>query len=440
MKYLGGLAMKKLITILIVLGIISAIVIPRIIPKDEENSDEALVKKVTVEGEAARVETVETYIELIGSTYAKSSVPVMAPVPADVDNIYIAVGDYVEEGQVLFSLDPSDVENQVRQAQLSVNQAQASANQAGVGISSAQGSIKSAELAYELAKSNYEMSLENYEFSVDNLEKNKELYDQGIISEVEYEQIRLQASPESLTILKKQLEQAEQALNQARLGANQASASYAQASVGIDMAREGYEVALETLNDLEVTAPISGYVTALNLTENAMASNQQAAIVIEDLGQIKVTASVTPETIRKINKGDQLQVMIGSFEEPFMGEVTAASLSADSATRLYPIEIIIDNADGRIRPGMFATIQVINEQSVSAVTIPSEAVLPHNGGYIVYRVVSENKAEPVDVEIGMDTGYKVEIIKGLSEGDVVITKGAGLINEETELNVIRGNE
>ena len=432
--------MKKLITILIVLAIISAIVIPRIMSNNETNADEATVKTVTVEGETVKVQTVENYVELIGSTYAKSSVPVIAPVPADVDNIHISVGDYVEKGQVLFSLDPSDVEDQVRQAELSVDQARASAQQANVGISNAQGSIKTAELAYELAKSNYEMNLENYEFAVDNLEKNKELYDQGIISEVEYEQIRLQASPESLNILKKQLEQAEQALNQARLGENQASASYSQASVGIEMAQEGYETALETLEDLEVTAPVSGYVTTLNLTENAMATSQQAAIIIEDLSKIKVTASVTPETIKKIQKGDQLQVSIASFEEPFMGEVTSASLSANSATRLYPIEIMIENPDASIRPGMFATIKVINEQSNSAITVPSDAILPHNGGYIVYRMIGDNKAEAVQVETGIDTGYNVEIISGLSEGDVVITKGAGLINEETVLNVIRGDE
>ncbi len=60
--------------------------------------------------------------------------------------------------------------------------------------------------------------------------------------------------------------------------------------------------------------------------------------------------------------------------------------------------------------------------------------------YVVYRLISENKAEPVTVQIGIDTGYEVEITQGLSKGDVVITKGAGLINEETELNVIRGDE
>ncbi len=77
--------------------------------------------------------------------------------------------------------------------------------------------------------------------------------------------------------MKKQLEQAEQALNQARLGENQASASYGQAAVGIDMAQEGYQIALDTLNDLEVTAPIDGYVTALNLTENAMATKSTSS-------------------------------------------------------------------------------------------------------------------------------------------------------------------
>ncbi|WZL80893.1 efflux RND transporter periplasmic adaptor subunit [Vallitaleaceae bacterium 9-2] len=432
--------MKKLITIFVVLAIISIIVIPRVMDNNQGGSEESVIKSVTVEAEAAKTQKVETYIDLIGSTYAKATVPVMAPVPADVDNIHIAVGDYVTQGQVLFSLDPSDVENQVKQAQLSVDQASAAAAQANVGINSARESIKTAELAYELAKSNYEMNLENYEFAVDNLEKNKELYEQGVISEVEYEQIRLQASPESLTILKKQLEQAEQALNQARLGENQASASYGQAAVGIDMAQEGYQIALDTLNDLEVTAPIDGYITTLNLTENAMATNQQAAIVIEDLMQIKVTASVTPETVSKINKGDQLQVMVGSYEEPFTGEVTGVSLSANSATRLYPIEVTIENDDGRIRPGMFATIKVINEKSEQALTVPSDAVLQHDDGYVVYRLVSENKAEPVTVQIGIDTGYEVEITQGLSKGDVVITKGAGLINEETELNVIRGDE
>ncbi len=168
--------MKKLITIFVVLAIISIIVIPRVMDNNQGGSEESVIKSVTVEAEAAKTQKVETYIDLIGSTYAKATVPVMAPVPADVDNIHIAVGDYVTQGQVLFSLDPSDVENQVKQAQLSVEQASAAAAQANVGINSARESIKTAELAYELAKSNYEMNLENYEFAVDNLEKKQKSF------------------------------------------------------------------------------------------------------------------------------------------------------------------------------------------------------------------------------------------------------------------------
>ncbi len=429
--------MKKLMTIFIILAIISIIVIPRVMNQEKKDGEE-ITKVITVEGEVVERQSIGTTIDLIGSTFAMSTIPVLPPVPAEVETIHVAVGDYVEEGQILFTMNPEDVEKQLTQAKLSVDQANAAASQANVGVSSAKESIKSAELAYELAKSNYEMNLENYQFAVDNLEKNKTLYEEGVISEVEYEQMRLQASPETLNILKKQLEQAEQGLNQARLGANQAGASYSQASVGINMAKEGYERASETLNDLDVRAPVSGYVTTVNITENAMATNQQAAIIVEDLGYIKVLASVTPETVLKINQGDMLNVIISGYETPFVGEVTAVSLSANNTTRLYPIEVIVENKEGLIRPGMFATIQVVDEKNEQGIVVPSAAVRQHENGYIVYRVIDDTKVEVVDVEIGIDTGYNIEIVQGLSEGDVVITKGAGLINEESELNVIRG--
>jgi len=384
-------------------------------------------------------EDLKTYVELIGNTYPNKTIPVLPSMPAEVVSIEVEVGDFVNEGDILFTLDGSNIDSQVTQAEFGIEQASAAVSQAYVGIKNANAGISSAQLAYDMAKSNYEMNLKNYQFAVDNLAKYEKLYADGIVSQMEYEQMKLQAAPETLELLDKQLAQAAQGLDQAQLGKEQANSGYTQANVGLKQAKEGLESVGDTLDDLVVSAPATGYITAQNLTVNVMASNASAAMMIDELQLIKVITNVTANQVNAIKAGDIVDVIISSNNKKYVGTVNTVALTADARTMLYQVVVIVENKALEIKPGMFATVKVIIGKAENALVVPAEAVVVRDGKDVVF-VQNGDKAISVEVTKGLDTGFYTEITSGLKLGDVVITKGVGLIDESTIIKVVRGDE
>lgn len=423
--------MKKVIGFLVIILLVVAIAAPRVMnllnkkASSSEKDNETTV--VAVGGQKVLQGELSNHVMLIGSTKASDSVDIIPEIPAKVNDVMVNVGDYVKEGTTLFTLDSSSVQDQVTQAEISVTMAE-------VGVKNSSEAIGQAEIGYELAKSNYQMQLDNYEFQKENLAKYEILLKEGIVSEAEVEQLRLQASPENVNLLKKQLEQAAAAVDQAKLGEESAKASLKQA-------QEGLRTANDKLKDMSIHAPTSGYVAAITVTENNFASNAQSAVTIQNIDEIIVNANVTESYINKLSIGDDVSVIIESLDNlELMGTVKTLSTAADPRTLLFPLTVQIKNEEHTIKPGMFATVDFVAEESLDALYVPSEAVLLRDGVHYVYIESEDNKVKRIAVTIGIDTGYFTEILEGVSADDVVITKGLGLIDEDSIIKVIRSDQ
>lgn len=420
--------MKKLIGALVIVALIAVIAVPRVMEmQNNTGAAEDNINVVTVGGQQVIQGDLSNVVELIGSTAANESVSVLPAMPAEVEEIKVVAGEYVNEGDVLFVLDKESVENQVTQAEIGLTMAE-------VGVSNAKAGITQAQLGYTQAKSNYEMQLDQYEFSVANLEKYEALYADGYASEMELEQMRLQASPETVTLLEKQLEMSAASLNTASLGLESAEASLLQA-------QEGYDSAIDLLDDMTVTASISGFVSQNFITEGNFASNAQPAMMIEDISEIIVSASVTESLINDVQLGQKVTVVVGSLNNmEFEGVVDQVSVSADARTLLYPIKVRVTNSDNDIKPGMFATVLLTTETSAEAIYVPSEAVILRDGVKYAYLLEGEDKVKRVEVVTGIDTGYFTEIVEGVVAEDIIITNGIGLIDEKSTIKLIRSDQ
>lgn len=431
--------MKKAIIIVVILAVAAIIAVPRALEMQQNTGTEIEARPLAVEGRAVTRTDLAVYANVPGSVEASASVPVMVPVPAKAVEVLAAVGDRVEKDDVLFILDGEDVEDQVAQSQLAVEQAQAGLSQAAAGIESARQGQGNAGLSYEMAVSNYNMNLANYEFAVKNLASYKVLFDEGIISEAEYDQMALQASPETKNLLDRQLEQAAAGKDQAALGLTQAQAVYRQAQAGLKQAQLGLDNARELLADLEVKAPASGYVAQLAVEKDVIVSNAQPAAMIESMDTVRVVVSATPELVGRIRKGDTAQVRFPALDASYEGVVETVAVSADARTLLYPVKLLVENTEGAIRPGMFATVDILSESAENVMAVPVEAIITQGGQASVLVQAGESSVEERSIETGLDAGSMVQVLSGLEEGDVVIVKGAGLINEDTELDIIRGD-
>lgn len=392
-----------------------------------QESEAETVTIITVGGMEILQGDLEAKVELIGTTEPEDLVNIMVAVPAEVSEVMVSVGDYVNEGDVLFVMDTESVEDQVTQAEIAVTMAQ-------VGVDNAKSGVTLTNLAYTMAQNNYDMQRESFDFSQDNLAKYETLLAEGVVSQMEYDQIKLQSSDKQLPILEDQLEQAKASLAQASLGVESAEASLRQAQEGLDSA-------LKMLNDMTVTSPVSGFVTGSNISEKNFASNAQPAMVIQNMDVITVSASVTENLVPKLNAGDTVQVTVGALDgKTFEGTIDTLSTAANQMTMLFPMTVKVNNANHEIKPGMFATVDVVKAASRDTLYVPSEAVVLRDDLHYIYVMDGEDKAVRKAVTIGIDNGYFTEILTGAVAGDIIVTKGIGLIEDSSVIKMVRSDQ
>lgn len=433
--------MKKLLIVLAIVVVISVIGVRVYTAVTKKADIVAEVSYVSVEGETVQKGAIADYTIVTGTVSANNSVSILPTVPALVDEIYVAVGDVIKEGDQLFQLNLKNIDNQVTQADTGVKTASASVEQAQLGILNAQMTAKQAELGYELALANYNANLEKYQFSIDNLAKYKELYDAGVVSESEYKQMALQASESTLVLLQKQLEQAEQSKNQASIAINNANISLKQAQAGLSQAQQGYEQVQDARGDMTFTTPINGIISSINITKDVFASNAQPAIIVEDIDKVKVTISVTESIINKLKKGDEVEIHFTALQEAgFKGSILTISPSANQRTLLYDITIEVDNKDHVIKPGMFANVKIRTDIIENALYVKGSAVFYQDGRTFIYIQKDETSIELRNITIGIDNGDLIEVTSGLKPEDIYIYKGVGFLDEDTAIKMIRGDQ
>lgn len=186
-------------------------------------------------------------------------------------------------------------------------------------------------------------------------------------------------------------------------------------------------------------SPIEGVVTARNYDDGDMFSlGGQPIYVVEQIRPVKLKVNVSEGLFTKIKKGMSVDVQLDVYgDEVFKGRVNLVYPSLDPATRTFPVEIIIDNKDERVRPGMFARVTFFYGVE-NHVVVPDVAVVKQTGSgdRYVYTVV-DGRIEFKKVELGrrMDTEY--EILGGLNSGDMVVTGGQNRLNNGMEVEVVQ---
>ncbi|NDL66392.1 efflux RND transporter periplasmic adaptor subunit [Anaerotalea alkaliphila] len=439
----------KIIIGLAALALVAAVVYPRVMEGIRTRNMASVEgeKKVAVETVLVEQGSIATTVELIGTIAADKTVNVIPTIPAKVSKLQVKVGDEVEAGDPLFSLYTDDLDTQITQAGIGISSAAASREQAQVALKNAQASVESARLAYELALSNYRMGVEKYENGQANLARYRTLYEEGIISKADLEQMELNASTETLVLLEKQLAQAEQGMKQANIAVENAQATIKQADAGYRQATTSYSSAQDNRGDMFFTAPIRGFVVSVGIEEEQLATNAQPAVVLADIDKVVIRTEVSESLVNKVAQGQQVQIRIASLEgEEIFGTVTTINPVADSRTLLFPVTIEILNQDHKVKPGMFATVLVDTEKREDTLVVPAQSVVQRNQESYVFVVerTGEGGEETATVRkavvaTGLAQGGKVEILSGLEAGLEIVVKGVGLIDEDTLIDPVRGD-
>jgi len=176
------------------------------------------------------------------------------------------------------------------------------------------------------------------------------------------------------------------------------------------------------LDKMTLTAPFTGY-TGLRLVSPGDYVNEGEDLVeLTDLSSMKLDFRVPEIYLSELKVGRALDIKVDALPgEKISGEVFAVSPSADSRAHNIQVRATIPNPEGKLRPGLFAQVNLLVDQQTSVV-IPEQAILPKDNAFFVMTVI-EGKVNLTPVTLGQRRPGIVQIISGLSEGDVLITAG-----------------
>ena len=144
---------------------------------------------------------------------------------------------------------------------------------------------------------------------------------------------------------------------------------------------------------------------------------------LEKIDQLKLDFRVPESYVGKLRAGQPVKVLVDAYsDKAFTGSVYAIEPGVDDQTRTIQLRARVANAELKLRPGMFARVRVQLGVREKAVWIPEAAIVPRGQDSTVFRVV-DGKADLVRVQTGARRVGEVEIVKGLAEGDLVVTEG-----------------
>ena len=202
-------------------------------------------------------------------------------------------------------------------------------------------------------------------------------------------------------------------------------------------ARSRLTTARKTLADATVTAPISGVVAERPVNAGDVVAPGTALYTIVVPSSIQLEASEPSEALTAIKVGAQVSFEVRGYPgQTFTGRIERVSPTADPTTRQVPIWVTVDNRSGRLVSGLFADGRV-TQASRKGLIVPSNVVSDLERQPTVLRIRG-GKVEKIAVRIGLTDAQneRVEIVQGLSEGDVLLTGVAQGATPGTQVRVI----
>lgn len=337
--------------------------------------------------EVARVEqgAVEQILSLSGDVEAGRSVRIFSQVPDRLTDVRVDVGSRVRSGQVL----------------------------ARVRDESLRAGLDQIEANLRAARTN----LANLR---DELVRTRNLYEVGSVSTQALESLETRVKAAEA-----QVEQLEAAREQSRA----------------------------MLSNATITAPFEGIIAERMLQEGDMAGPGMPIFQLVDMREVKILTDVPQERLGRVIEGLPVRVTVSSFPgEVFEGEVERVAPVLNRMTRMARTEIRVLNPEEKLRPGMFADVAILEAASEDAVLVPLEAVMEayrfvagvRGSGSMPTEAVlfrlQGNEVSQLTLPVGLVGREMVQISRGLSPGDSVVTTGKEQLTDGTRVRVLSREE
>jgi membrane fusion protein (multidrug efflux system) len=314
-------------------------------------------------------------LTLTGDILPIQQANIYSKVNGNIDKIFVDIGDWVRQNQILALIDSTIYSQNLRQADASYLQAEA-----------------------------------NYNNSKLNFERNTNLLDQNLISKQD-----LDNSKTSFQIATAQKEAAHANLNNTRT-----LLDYCKVNAPF--------TGVITKRYLDAGA----YVTSSANSPGAV------LFTLMDINFVKVIINVPEKNINDLSRVTDVIVKIDALNgKEFNAVIKKISQALDMSTRTMAVEIDINNQYHTLKPGMFATVILVLEKKPNTMAVPLQAVLNDEKGDYVFKVGYDSVARINYIKSGISNENYVEVISGLNKGDKIIVVGQNLVKDNMKVRIVR---
>lgn len=366
-----------------------------------------------VEFTTVRRAPVTEHVLVVGNLIGAATVQVVPRVNGRLQTVNVKMGDPVRRGQLVAKVEDSEIQEQVRQA----------------------------EASYEVARATIRQREADRKLAETNLARNKNLLDRQLLPQQTYDdtEARFQAAVAQVDLATAQFEQAKARLDELKIN----------------------------LANTRILSPVDGFVGKRFLDPGAFVGPNAPVISAVDIRSVRLVANLVEKDMKRVTAGTPGVVEVDAFPgEKFNGKVSRVAPVFDPATRTAEMEIEVVNPGFRLKPGMYARVQLTVDTKADALTVPRNAVVVDTEGkqgvFVAVagggrqgggpggargrggegrgqaaqqRPSASSGSEPaltakfVPVEIGIRDEERVEIRAGLDDGARVITTGAGALKD-----------
>jgi len=507
--------LRKKLKIIIPVALVVVIVVVVVLKKTSTTD--------TYTEETVQVRDVATYLTFTGNVEAVNDATIMPKVAKTVTAVNVSIGDEVKKGDVIATLDDSEIQRSIKKQEASLSNTELSnyyairdsqkkydsykedlENGQNSQLMSAQNSVDSAKTAYEQAKETYERdkmelennmdssmissnrsiesaktALEDAQQNYDDNEADIRGYEQGVSNaedtygedsaEAKSAQSNLTAAEDKRDSLQDAIDTAQtnydnavndmlmsyyntnlnleseyETMQQKYTAYQQALASYevtvkevnetledyadslekTQATSNTTTATVELEALYEQLEDYQITAPIDGVITVLNLNVGDSVTTSTTAAEVTNYDKMKVQIKIDEDNVTSLDNGTEVSITVDALSKTYQGTIENMSKKATVSNNVsYFTADVTFEADDEIRSGLSAEVKYLLN-GVENVLSVSMSALNYNTDNTAYVLVGDNAntAEQRTVTLGISNGTYVEIKDGLSEGETILVK------------------
>lgn len=391
----------------------------------------------------AVIQPIPSYIEATGNLVSDAQTDVAPAVGGKIVEVNFDIGSFVQKGDVLVRLDPRDAsirleqaKAQVEQQRQAVQQAESNVQQAIANVRQTQArlGVKDGETFQIKDFSQVKTFTAQLELAEKELRRTEKLLESGDVSKSSYDQRKSQrdALIGQLDEAKSNAAVAIRAINTAQASVDTAKSAVSSARAAVATAQTQVQQAQKAVSDTNVLAPISGFISERVADVGEFVTpntpNSKVATIVRT-STLRMKIDIPEQSIGKVATGQGVSLQTTAYpDRNFAGTVVRISPGLNTTARTLTVEAEVQNSDGLLKPGQFATVRITQSKPEPAVMIPAKAVRTAGNTNSVF-VVKDGAAREQFVQLGLLENDMIQVKQGVIEGDLVATSNLNTLTD-----------